>query len=191
MPARIDLTGQRFGRLVVLKQTSYKKYNRTAWECMCDCGNNKIVTGHDLMSGNTKSCHCYRRELTAKLKKGKSVLRCLPKGIPAFNKLYRTYKNSAKWRGYIFKLSSKIFKKITQQRCYYCGVKPSQKSRLRGCDGTYMFNGIDRVDNSKGYIEGNIVACCKWCNIMKRDSTQEDFLEHVKKIYKHNYERGI
>ena len=61
----IDLTGRRFGRLVVLKRAPPdSKYNNTKalWLCQCDCG--KIVTtiGINLRKGNTKSCGCLRKE---------------------------------------------------------------------------------------------------------------------------------
>lgn len=57
----IDLTGQRFGRLVVIEQ--YKSLNgHTRWLCQCDCGEKTIVHGNSLKSGNTKSCGCISLE---------------------------------------------------------------------------------------------------------------------------------
>lgn len=55
-----DLTGQRFGRLLVLSKADGKPGR---WNCLCDCGNEKVVYGSCLVSGSTKSCGCYRREL--------------------------------------------------------------------------------------------------------------------------------
>ncbi len=60
-----DLTGQRFGKLVVLKRIKSNKDGRTCWSCICDCGNIKEVKGHDLTSGRVKSCGCLRHEATA------------------------------------------------------------------------------------------------------------------------------
>lgn len=57
----IDITGRRFGRLVVTKRVFLKK-KVTHWECSCDCGNKITVWATSLMSGNTKSCGCYRNE---------------------------------------------------------------------------------------------------------------------------------
>ena len=61
-----DLTGQRFGRLVVVKPTGGKStnYNRE-WLCQCDCGGTKIVTTHDLRAGFVKSCGCLYNERQA------------------------------------------------------------------------------------------------------------------------------
>ena len=56
MAKRIDLTGQRFGKLVALEPT--KKNNKTAWRCKCDCGNETIVFTFCLRNGNTSSCGC-------------------------------------------------------------------------------------------------------------------------------------
>lgn len=58
----LDVTGMRFGRLVAIRPTG-KMRGRTAWECICDCGNTISVTTGDLRSGNTKSCGCLRDEL--------------------------------------------------------------------------------------------------------------------------------
>ena len=57
-----DLTGQRFGRLVVVK-LSEKRIGRSAcWVCRCDCGNYKTVMSYHLVSGRTRSCGCYMNE---------------------------------------------------------------------------------------------------------------------------------
>lgn len=60
--------GERFGRLTVLRETTIEerknKAGRNYW-CKCDCGNEIIVYGHNLKTGNTKSCGCLNRELTS------------------------------------------------------------------------------------------------------------------------------
>ena len=67
-----DLTGQRFGRLVVKSFAGYKKTNngrnKAIWTCDCDCGNKKDIAGGDLTSGRTKSCGCYQKENLENLK---------------------------------------------------------------------------------------------------------------------------
>lgn len=54
-----DLTGKRFGHLIVLVRCGSKN-NRTVWACRCDCGNIIEVDTHSLTSGNTKSCGCKK-----------------------------------------------------------------------------------------------------------------------------------
>lgn len=61
---RINLTGQKFGRLTVIsynEEISVQKRG-SYWTCKCDCGNEKVVRGTDLKTGATTSCGCYNRE---------------------------------------------------------------------------------------------------------------------------------
>jgi hypothetical protein len=55
--SEIDVTGLRFGRLVVLARIG-SRHNRPLWDCQCDCGNHSEVTSHSLFSSGTKSCGC-------------------------------------------------------------------------------------------------------------------------------------
>ncbi|MCD8225270.1 MAG: hypothetical protein LUC99_10585 [Clostridiales bacterium] len=59
---KLDLTGQRFGRLLVLGCLSEKKEKGTLWECRCDCGNICICQTDGLRRGATRSCGCFREE---------------------------------------------------------------------------------------------------------------------------------
>ena len=65
MPNFINLEGQKFERLLVLKRAPNKN-GRTAWNCVCDCGKEIIVIGKSLRDGNTKSCGCLHRETVSK-----------------------------------------------------------------------------------------------------------------------------
>jgi hypothetical protein len=49
----------------------------------------------------------------------------------------------------------------------------------------YIYNGVDRVDSSKGYVKENVVPCCKWCNIAKGNKSAAEFKEHIFKMYRH------
>lgn len=65
----IDITGKRFGRLVVLGRNyeeEKKHNNNTYWNCKCDCGRIITVVKSSLIQGQTKSCGCLRRETAAK-----------------------------------------------------------------------------------------------------------------------------
>lgn len=76
----IDLTGQKFTRLIVIKQNGKNKHDQIIWLCKYHCGKEIIVPDHCLKSGNTKSCGCLHREIVSKIfkthghntKKGKS-----------------------------------------------------------------------------------------------------------------------
>jgi len=59
-----DLTGQRFGRLVVVGLAGYKQYKAYRaffWHCLCDCGVEKNIMGGKLMHGDSHSCGCLRQ----------------------------------------------------------------------------------------------------------------------------------
>ena len=60
----IDLTGKRFGKLVVLKKSEKKTASSGCmWLCRCDCGNDTIASTSTLNSGKKKSCGCLRTEV--------------------------------------------------------------------------------------------------------------------------------
>ncbi len=60
---RKDLTGMRFGRLVVVKPTENGRGGRFVWECVCDCGGTKLAQSNDLTRGKIKSCGCSRTRI--------------------------------------------------------------------------------------------------------------------------------
>lgn len=64
-----DLTGQRFGRLVVKELLGVKEKRGSYWKCQCDCGNEIITFANLLKSGHIKSCGCFRKELRKELYK--------------------------------------------------------------------------------------------------------------------------
>lgn len=70
MPAKIDMVGKRFGRLVVLKESDHYLSGRPAWECLCDCGNTVTIRGAAIRVGNTKSCGCLHAEKFSTLRHG-------------------------------------------------------------------------------------------------------------------------
>lgn len=58
----IDEIGNTYGYLTVLERAPNNKEGRAMWKCKCKCGNELVVLGKHLRSGNTKSCGCYQRE---------------------------------------------------------------------------------------------------------------------------------
>lgn len=83
---------------------------------------------------------------------------------------YALYRNNARARGIPFELTFEQFMSFWQQPCAYCGdaIDPV---------------GIDRVDSSLGYVNGNIAPCCVTCNAWKNCLTVEQFATHLKKVY--------
>lgn len=58
MRKKIDLTGQKFGRLTVIEEAGRSNQKTVKWRCKCECGNETIVYSNNLRKGNTKSCGC-------------------------------------------------------------------------------------------------------------------------------------
>lgn len=185
MPKKIDIVGQKFGRLTVLEATPERKRKNIVWKCLCDCGTicDKLTT--DLVNGRIRSCGCLLDDFSKTLR--------LPKGEYGFNQLYRKYKGSAKFRELVFDLSQEEFKHLTQLDCFYCGAPPqstSQPNTLTKAspaaieNGIYIYNGLDRIDNSVGYISSNVVPCCEDCNRAKLTMSQLDFMLLANRIAK-------
>jgi hypothetical protein len=98
--------------------------------------------------------------------------------------MFSTYKATAKHKGFEFRLSKEEFKELVISPCFYCGIRPYRTWRhthvlKNGTADVLMANGIDRVDNSKGYIQGNVVSACPKCNYAKRDMSLIEFKEWV------------
>lgn len=58
----LDITGQQFDRLLVLRKVFKNKHGLWMWDCLCNCGNKKTISGASLRSHGTKSCGCKRGE---------------------------------------------------------------------------------------------------------------------------------
>lgn len=166
-----DIMGEKFGKLTVIKR-SYNKNHRVRWLCKCECGKETIVDGANLRRGSTKSCGCWNID-RMKLKPELAGMRYVFYG----------YRKSAKKRGLKFTLTEEQFAETTQQNCYYCGTKPKRASIYSKNNGIYIYNGLDRIDNNKGYTIDNVVPCCTRCNYAKKNFTLNNYKEWIKKSY--------
>lgn len=180
--AGLDLVGTRRGRLLIKSVDQSRtrgKQNgkRTTYLLVeCDCGQVKSVARNSLTSrSGTYSCGCYKLDMLRE--RTKSAF-----GEATFNQVFNTYKNSASERCLVFDLDKKSFRDLSQQNCYYCGDPPSNRQSSQFNNGDYVYNGLDRVNNSIGYVEGNCVPCCWSCNTAKNDESHDDFLLRSMKI---------
>lgn len=167
-----DLTGQKFGRLIVLRR-SQTKNTKIFWLCKCECGKIHEASGALLVRGNIKSCGCYKRDVHS-----------LPGDEGSFNELFRIYALNAKKSKRPFSLTKEEFREISCRPCFYCGELPKPFYSRNRKNGVLPFvsNGIDRINNMLGYEKANCLACCGVCNFMKRDMSIDDFKEHIGKI---------
>ena len=93
--------------------------------------------------------------------------------------MYPLYRKSAAKRGIGFDITKKEFVALIVLPCVYCGQKTG---------GFHPRNGLDRIDNKRGYLADNVSPCCFVCNQMKGKMTVSEFLEHVRKILLHRGE---
>lgn len=161
----INEIDNRYDRLTVLQRQETDKFGNALWLCQCDCGNTIITRGSHLRSGRTKSCGCLHREILLKI-------HTKPLGVSAFNHALSIMKTTAQKRNLVWNLSDEQAKELMDANCYYCGAIPANGNSER-ChnifNGVYLYNGIDRIDNTQGYVKNNVVSCCKTCNYAKRD----------------------
>ena len=175
--------GTRFHKLVVIGKSTKTDSNRNSYYfCKCDCGKDCEIRSTHLRNEHTKSCGC---------------LTMTDPGHASWNKLFWQYNDKAKRRGFSFSLSFDQFKELAQKACSYCGDAPKRFNLYATYDGiiydngytqnmvdrAWIYtNGIDRIDNSKGYELDNSVTCCTICNSFKSDYKKENFLAHAEKI---------
>lgn len=190
MGKHLDLTGKKFSRLYVLELIREKNKHGRKWKCRCDCGNITYVYGKNLKNGHTTSCGCFHKE---KL----SSMFSKEKGKAGFTRLKLSYSYGASRRNLDFNLSDEVLDQLFKGNCFYCNSAPSKiskntskstsKEAIR--NGEYVYNGIDRIDSSKGYIPKNVVSCCFDCNTAKHQKSILEFKDWLIKCYKNFIEK--
>jgi hypothetical protein len=171
------LLGLRTGKLKVVaiiptdRNSAYQRF-----QCLCDCGRT-ISRSYSAIrasyvgkrkNNSTYSCGCDRRARHAKV------------GV-SFSKCLKIYQRNAKKAGREWELTEAQFRLLTSSPCYYTGRNPSNRIVAKGGD-TYVYNGIDRKDSSKGYTFDNCVPCCFVINRMKSDLRLEEFLQICREV---------
>lgn len=158
----VDLTGQRFGRLVIVERVE-NSGKKPAWLCRCDCGATKIADGGRLKSGGVRSCGCLRREWGSTMRRNHAS-----HGHTVGGSLTTTYRT---WSGMI--------QRTTNPRCddwhNYGGRGITVCDRWRTFASFLADMGerpagltLDRVDNDRGYEPGN----CRWATKSEQQRNQ-------------------
>lgn len=172
----------------VIRKTDEHSNGYAVWEAKCDfCGEIKKFPSYYFKRGHC-SCGCegWRREWADKIGR-----KPMPNNQSHVNIIFNHYLRGAKDRNIPFELTKEQVRELIEQDCHYCGQKPLVRYTAIGCAGEYAWNGIDRVDNTKGYTTDNCVPCCKLCNLGKRDLTIDEFTSWIERTYHALKDRGV
>jgi hypothetical protein len=157
---RLDLVGNRYGRLVVLLFHSIDKGGNSMWSCLCDCGMIKTARSYNLKNGDTTSCGCYKKDIDSlrifkTRKKKREDLMCGTKFYTTFhlmkqrctNPTLKSYKN---YGGRGIKCFWETFEQFKEDM-YEDFVAHNAKHGGRNTS-------IDRIDVNGNYCKEN----CRW-----------------------------
>ncbi len=169
-----DYTGTKVGKLTYIRPTDQRSGKKIVWETLCECGN--VYYSGDY---RRKSCGCGRTEASYSGRK------------------YSPRISSARrvWTSHYRDSRFDTFLRMSQEPCFYCGSVPIRTynaanerrhdSQRQRSEGDFTYNGLDRIDNSKGHTDDNVVPCCTRCNKAKMDMTLNEFLTHIVLMYEH------
>lgn len=163
----IDLIGQRFGRLIVIKHVGINKWKNSTWLCQCDCGKKKTICGNNLRRKVTQSCGCLQVEGIAQ--------RSTKHGHNKRGKTTRTYRS---WMHIIQRCTN------PNNEYYYLyggrGIKICRRwmkfeNFLEDMGESPGFGySIDRINNNQGYYKEN----CRWTTPKEQQrNTRDNHLE--------------
>ena len=160
---------------VVSKAESEK--NKTAtkakWVCLCDCGKMITMRTDSLKRNKMPSCGCAALE-AHKIKSSKIGT--------AYRSALAEYKAGARRRGLQWTITDPFAMQLLIGNCYYCGsALPRTVCSVAG--EIFRCTGIDRLDNTHGYVQHNVVSCCSVCNIAKSDKSVNEFKDWIVRVY--------
>ena len=145
-----DLTGLKFGRWVAIKRGKNGNRKETRWQCLCECGNERLVKAYSLTHGDSQSCGCLQKELTRK--------KFLKHGCAAGGKLTRAYEVWLNMRNRCNNPNHPSYKNYGGRGISVCDRWSDFKGFLEDMGEQPAGLEIDRIENDGDYEPGN----CRW-----------------------------
>lgn len=181
--------GQKFGRLTIIGKDTEKSVEKLKpyYFVKCDCGSPiKSVMKSTLMDKRhpLQSCGCLVKEKAGYVEDRALALKKL-----IYGKTKDRHIKDLKCDENGFINFDDYVKKIDEP-CYYCGVVKDSFLKDRKTGFLLYYNGLDRIDSSKGYTNENTVPACKWCNISKSQMTTTEFKEFIIRLHNHKICEG-
>lgn len=173
---RESILNQKFGKLTVIRFSHTDKWKKTHWECKCECGNTTIARKESLTRGHTTTCgnrNIHFTTINSRNWKGHGDI-----GLSYYSDL----KREGERRGYTFQVSiSYLWDLFLEQnkKCTLSGLPlVFGKTKLDNEANA----SVDRIDSTKGYVEGNVQWVDKRINFMKGSLPQQEFIQLCKLI---------
>lgn len=161
----------------------------------CSCGKNFMTYRRSVELKKCKSCGCLRNKFISEANKARDYApRNRGTDIEiSINYVFFMSRNASKIKNRIFELTKEDVGSLIFKDCYYCGQSPNRRpKRVKDCKSLVIaINGIDRFDNSLGYVVGNCVPCCSDCNYLKSSRNGLDFINSINKIFKNLTSTGV
>lgn len=171
MGKRIDVTGQKFGKLTAVRNDRMNKHGEALWICECECGTEIEIPSHRLRNGHTKSCGCYRRQEIGNRSRthGKSK-------TPQYSMFY-----DARKRASFLNLPFNIIPSdiVVPEKCPVLGISLSQNCNRDNRPS------LDKVIPSEGYTPENIKVISFRANRIKSDANLEELIAVTNYVREH------
>ena len=171
----IALTGKVYGEYTVLSDNIKRRPSGAIlYPVVCKCGKNAWCTKQELESGKRNRCdQCGKMKRFGERVDNISI------------NFFHNYKRNAKSRGIDFDITLEYVASLYKEQEGKCAIS-GMPIDIKGAPWKGQNGSLDRIDPSKGYVEGNVQWVHKIVNEMKWDLQSEEFFSIVKEIYEYN-----
>jgi len=180
---QLNLVGKKWGWLEVVESAG-SNGKQKLWKCKCKCGNHRLLPTCTITAEKQQSCGCW---LTSEERKRRSSNW---KGYRQIHgKYWYNIQKGAKQRGYIFEISIQYAWQLYVQQNKLCALTQQPivfANTIREVETGGTTASLDRIDNSKGYIEDNVWWVHKDINLMKQKFSKQYFIDLCKLVAENN-----